>query len=185
VPHTAFLHGGLFRNDGERKPIQCVVTREADRVECEYIGEERPSGLVGRLLSPSGGVVVHFDRFYLPSVVEVEYQLGTENHVLVDAALTPVDDYHTRLNAVVAVRTRIPGWLVRPLVTPFALRIFAQDAKILRRQTATLQAFGEAKFVSTEIDGLGPHILKLLLRAASGTSTEPRRPWRKEFTLMV
>jgi phenylpropionate dioxygenase-like ring-hydroxylating dioxygenase large terminal subunit len=185
VPHTAFLHGGLFRTDRDRKPITCVVTREADRVECEYVGEERPKGIVGRMLSPSGGQVVHFDRFYLPSVVEVEYRLGTENHVLVDAALTPVDDFHTKLFAVVALKTRVPWWIVRPLVTPIALRIFGQDAKILRRQSETMHAFGEQRFVSTPIDGLGPHILKLLLRAADGVPTERTAPWRKEFTLLV
>jgi phenylpropionate dioxygenase-like ring-hydroxylating dioxygenase large terminal subunit len=184
VPHTAFLHGGLFRNDRDRKPIQCVVTREADRVECEYIGEQRPEGFVGRVLSPSGGVVTHFDRFYLPSIVEVEYRLGEENHILVDAALTPPDDFRTRLFAVVALRTRFPGWLIRPILTPVALRIFSQDARILKRQSATMHAFGEQRFVSTEIDGLGPHILKLLLRAEAGAQP-PERTFRKEFTLLV
>lgn len=184
VPHTAFLHGGLFRNDGARKPITCVIDREADRVSCEYVGEQRPEGIVGRLLSPSGGLVVHFDRFYLPSVVEVEYRIGDENHVVVNAALTPIDDFHTRLFAVVALRTRVPGWLVRPLVTPLALRIFNQDAKILARQSETMQAFGEQRFVSTEIDLLGPHILKLLTRAAAGEPLN-ERPIRREVTLMV
>ncbi|MEZ4237628.1 MAG: aromatic ring-hydroxylating dioxygenase subunit alpha [Myxococcota bacterium] len=184
VPHTAFLHGGLFRSDADRKPIRCVVTREADRVACEYVGEARPSGLVGRLLSPSGGEVVHFDRFYLPSIVEVEYRIGAENHILVDAALTPVDDDRTDLYAVVALKSRIPGWLVRPLVTPVALRIFAQDQAILRKQVGTIQRFGGARFVSTEIDLVGPHILKLLLRAASGAPS-PEQPSVREGTLLV
>lgn len=184
VPHTAFLHGGLFRTDGARRPIQCVVTRTADVAECEYIGEQRPSGLVGRMLSPSGGTVVHFDRFYLPSIVEVEYRLGDENHVVVNAALCPVDDWHTRLLAVVAIRTRVPGWLLRPLVTPFALRIFGQDRAILAKQTDNVLGFGEQRFVSTEIDLLGPHILKLLLRAATGAPS-PSEPVRREVTLMV
>jgi phenylpropionate dioxygenase-like ring-hydroxylating dioxygenase large terminal subunit len=184
VPHTAFLHGGLFRNDKDRKPIRCVVSRTADRVECEYIGEARPEGLVGRILSPSGGIVVHFDRFYLPSVVEVEYQLGDENHVVVDAALTPEDDFSTRLYAVVAARTRLPGWLLKPVVMPFALRIFSQDAHILARQTDTMWEMGEQRFVSTEIDLLGPHILKLLLRAAAGEEM-PETEVRREVTLLV
>jgi hypothetical protein len=89
------------------------------------------------LLAPGGGAVVHFDRFMLPGIAQVEYRLGAENHVLVDAALTPTDDLHTRLFAVVSVKTRVPGWLVRPLVTPVALRVFNQDAKILARQVAT------------------------------------------------
>lgn len=184
VPHTAFLHGGLFRNDRDRKPIRCVVVRTSDRVECEYIGEARPDGIVGRLLSPSGGLVVHYDRFYLPSIVEVEYRIGEENHILVNAALTPEADFQTRLYAVVAARTRIPGWLVRPLVTPIALRIFGQDAAILTRQTDTLWEMGEQRFVSSEIDLLGPHILKLLARSAAGNPL-PDEPVRREATLLV
>ncbi len=186
VPHTAFVHSGLFRSDRpERTPIRCVVERSADRVTCEYVGEARPEGLVGRLLSPSGGTVVHFDRFYLPSVVEVEYRIGDENHVLVNAALTPNDDYETTLHAVVSVRTRLPAWLLAPIVLPFALWIFRQDAHLLARQTRALQAFGEQRYASTEIDLLGPHILKLLQRAESGHVAERERPWHKEVTLLV
>jgi len=186
VPHTAFLHGGLFRTDRDRAPIQCVVTRWADRVACEYIGEARPEGLVGRLLSPSGGLVTHFDRFILPSIVQVEYRIGEENHILVDAALTPVDDFETRLTAVVALKTRLPGFLVRPVVTPFALRIFGQDQVILKEQTESMQHFGEQRFVSTDIDLLGPHILKLLQRAERGDLGDlDRAPTVRETTMRV
>ncbi|HHO52441.1 MAG TPA: aromatic ring-hydroxylating dioxygenase subunit alpha [Deltaproteobacteria bacterium] len=186
VPHTAFLHGGLFRNDADRQPIQCVVQRYADHVECEYVGESRPEGIVGRLLSPSGGVVTHFDRFYLPSIVEVEYRIGDENHILVNAALTPADDFDTVLHAVVAVRTRVPGWLLRPLVMPFALRIFGQDAKILAQQTEIMHRFEEQRFVSTELDLLGPHILKLLQRAERDDLGDLQRPpTRREITMLV
>ncbi|MBX2800328.1 MAG: aromatic ring-hydroxylating dioxygenase subunit alpha [Myxococcales bacterium] len=186
VPHTAFLHGGLFRNDRDRKPITCVVQRWADRVECEYVGEARPEGIVGRILSPSGGVVTHFDRFFLPSIVQVEYRIGTENHVLVDAALTPVDDYDTLLYAVVAVKTRLPGWLLRPVALPVALRIFGQDAVILAKQTERMKHFGEQRFVSTEIDVLGPHILKLLQRAEAGDLGDLERPpSRRDVTMLL
>jgi len=184
VPHTAFLHGGLFRNDkAERNRIHCVLTRGADQVECEYQGEPRPEGLVARLLSPSGGIVTHFDRFTLPCIVEVEYALGTENHIVNAAALTPADDYETVLYAVVAVKTRLPAWLVRPVVQPLALRIFRQDATILELQTASIEHFGQARYVSTEVDLLGPQILKLLTRAASGEG--PGGDYRTEIDMEV
>jgi phenylpropionate dioxygenase-like ring-hydroxylating dioxygenase large terminal subunit len=186
VPHTAFVHGGLFRNDRpNRAPIRCVVTRSARSVECEYVGEARPEGLVGRLLSPSGGTVVHFDRFHLPSIVEVEYRIGNENHVLVNAALTPLDDWETALHAVVSVRTRVPWWLVYPIVLPVALGIFRQDATLLRQQTDRLRAFGGPKYVSTEIDLLGPHIGKLLQRAAEGRIPDEAPTRSRDVTLLV
>lgn len=176
VPHTAFLHGGLFRNDGDRQAIDCVVKRWHDRVECEYVGEARPEGLVGRILSPSGGIVTHFDRFYLPSVLEVEYRIGDENHILINGACTPVSDYDTRLYACVSARTRLPGWLLKPIVLPLALRIFGQDAVVLAQQTATLRRFGKPHFVSTDLDLLGPHVLRLLKRATRSDAAEPDAP---------
>jgi hypothetical protein len=186
VPHTAFVHGGLFRTDRpDRQRIRCVITRSAASVACEYIGEARPEGLVGRLLSPSGGTVIHFDRFHLPGIVEVEYRIGTENHILVNAALTPLDDYETELHAVVSARTRIPMSVLYPIVLPVALWIFRQDAVLLGKQTATLAAFGESRYASTEIDLLGPHIYKLLQRAAEGAVPEAGEVRSREVTLLV
>ncbi|MGH7856620.1 MAG: Rieske 2Fe-2S domain-containing protein, partial [Candidatus Binatia bacterium] len=104
VPHTAFLHRGLFRG-GRRSEVRAVVRRWRDRVEAEYIGEPRPTGLVARLLAPaSDGTVVHFDRFLLPSISQVEYRLGEASHLFVCAALTPVSDFRTRFHAVVSFR---------------------------------------------------------------------------------
>ena len=81
VPHTAFLHGGLFRTAEKKNEIDVVVRRHGRRVEAEYLGEPRPQGLVGWLLAPGGGVVQHFDRFLLPSIAQVEYRLGTKSHL--------------------------------------------------------------------------------------------------------
>ena len=63
VPHTAFLHGGLFRGGRPPVDIEVVVRHTADGVEAEYLGEPRPPGLAGRILAPEGGVVTHVDRF--------------------------------------------------------------------------------------------------------------------------
>lgn len=173
VPHTQFLHRGLFRSKSRDIAITAVVRRRADRVEAEYVGEPRPPGLVGRILSPSGGLVTHFDRFLLPCVAEVEYRIGTENHILVMAAMTPVDDFVTRIHAVVAFRMRIPGFLLRPFLLPIALKIFSQDAVILGKQTETTRRFGGEQFASTEIDVLGKHIWRLLRAAERGDVTIP------------
>ncbi len=172
VPHTAFLHKGLFRGVSEPNEIEVVVRREGDRVEAEYIGEPRPEGVIGRFLSPSGGLVVHFDRFILPSILQVEYSIGDENHVLVTGACTPVNDFHTRMYADVKVRSRVPGWIVK-LATPLGLKVFQQDAEMLALQTENIRKFGGEQFESTEIDVLGGHIWKLLRQAERGSESEP------------
>src|SRR4051812_19770088 len=52
VPHTAFLHGGLFRTADKKNEVEVVVRRHATYAEAEYLGEPRPPGLAGRLLAP-------------------------------------------------------------------------------------------------------------------------------------
>ncbi len=185
VPHTAFLHGGLFRSDDRpRNRIEVVVRRWHDRVEAEYIGEPRPTGLAGKLLSPKGGVVEHFDRFILPSIVQVEYRLG-ESHLLVSAALTPEEDYLTHLYAVVSFKLPIPGALVAPILKPVAMRIFGQDAKVLAMQTDNIQRFGGEQYVSTEVDVLGPAILRLLRAAERGKIEPTTEPAERRFHMDV
>lgn len=164
VPHTAFLHRGLFR--GRRDPVAVRVTvRHGDgRVEAVYEDEPRPPGLAGRVLAPRGGVVEHVDRFLLPSIAQVEYRLG-DNHVVITSAYTPVGDFETALHAAVTFRTKAPAALVRAAVTPVADRILAQDAWVLRAQTDNVARFGGEHYASTPIDVLGPHVWRLLRRA--------------------
>lgn len=168
VPHTAFLHKGLFRSESRGVTITAVVRRGKDRVEAQYLGETRPPGLVARLLSPSGGEVTHFDRFILPGIAEVEYRLGDENHLLVATAMTPVSDFETRLYAVVSFRLRVPHALVLRALKPLAMQIFRQDAVMLKAQTEVVRRFGGEMFASTEIDVLGRHIWRLLKAAERG-----------------
>jgi phenylpropionate dioxygenase-like ring-hydroxylating dioxygenase large terminal subunit len=185
VPHTAFLHKGLFRGAGDPNEIEVVVRRGPDRVEAEYIGEPRVEGLVGKILSPSGGIMTHFDRFILPSIAQVEYRIGDENHILVCAACTPVSDFETVLHAVISFKLRIPHWLVKPFLTPIALRVFKQDAEVLKTQTATIRAFGGEQYVSTEIDVLGNHIWRLLRQAERGASGEVGEVVEKRLKLLA
>lgn len=168
VPHTAFLHAGLFRGAGEPNTIEATVRRFPDRVEADYQGEPRPEGLAGRILSPGGGVVRHWDRFILPSISEVEYAIGEDAHILVAAIATPVSDFETVLHAAVSFKLRIPSWLVRAVLTPIALRIFGQDARILAHQRDTIARFGGEQYVSTDIDVLGGAIWRLLKEAERG-----------------
>jgi phenylpropionate dioxygenase-like ring-hydroxylating dioxygenase large terminal subunit len=167
VPHTAFLHRGLFRG-GKQSEISATVRRSADRVEVQYDGEPRPSGVAGRVLSPGGGTVEHWDRFILPSIAQVEYRLGKDVHFLVTSLCTPESDFRTRMWAVVEFKTRFPARAVARVLEPFALRIFGQDARILRAQADNIRRFGGEQYQSTELDFLGPHIWRLLKQAELG-----------------
>ncbi len=167
VPHTAFLHGGLFRGGREPVEIEVVVRHTDTGVEAEYLGEPRPPGLAGRILAPGGGVVTHVDRFVMPSIAEVEYGLES-NHLLVTSAYTPVTPTETLLHAAVTFSLRVPHALVQAVVPPIARVILGQDARILKRQAESVARFGGEQFASTDLDVLGQHILRLLRRAERG-----------------
>lgn len=171
VPHTAFLHRGLFRG-GKKHPIRAIVRRSPDRVETEYLGEPRPSGVAGKILSPESGTVEHWDRFVLPSVAQVEYRLGQGTHFLITALCTPVTDFHTRLYGVACFKTPLPNALVRAVLEPVALKIFGQDAVMLKAQSANVRRFGGERFQSTELDFMGPQIWRLLKQAEAGSLGE-------------
>jgi len=187
VPHTAVLHQGLFRGDRAPHRIKARVSRTPEGVQAEYIGEPRPEGLAAKLLAPSGGIVKHIDRFILPSIAQIEYRLGEDAHFLVNSLCTPVDEYLTRIHAVIAFRTRLPGWVVKPLLTPLANRIFKQDAGILRAQSSSLRTFGGEHYASTAIDVLGLQIARLLRHPEAGAPAADDRPedWSREIELEV
>jgi phenylpropionate dioxygenase-like ring-hydroxylating dioxygenase large terminal subunit len=162
VPHTAFLHGGLFRTAEKKNELEVVVRRHGTYAEAQYLGEPRPAGLAGRLLAPQGGVVTHFDRFLLPSIAQVEYRLGDKSHLVTTSAMTPIDDFHTKVWALVTYRLPVPHFLVRPFLTPIAERIFRQDAVMLKAQTEVIRRFGAERYTSTELDVLGHEVWRLL-----------------------
>ena len=184
VPHTSFLHGGLFRTAEKSHAITAVVRRARTHVEAEFIGEPRPTGLAARILSPSGGLITHFDRFFLPSVAQVEYRIGAENHIVTTTMCTPVDDTTTVMHAVLSVKTRIPAWLLAPFAAPVALRIVGQDKWILEKQTELVDRLGSESFSSTPIDLLGPHILHLL-KKAEANALDDAVVREEQTTLMV
>ena len=180
VPHTGFLHRGLFRGRREPVPVRVRVRHGPGLVEAVFEGEPRPPGLAARLLSPEAGVVEHTDRFLLPSIAQVEYRLG-DQHLCITAACTPVStdraDPVTALHATVAFRTRLPAPVVAAAVRPVASLILAQDARIVSAQQRNVVRFGGEDYAHTPIDVLGPHILRLLRAASRGeVPTLPQAP---------
>ena len=169
VPHTAVLHRGLFRGS-ERNRVQARVERFDDRVVTEYIGEPPPRGLLARLLSIGGDraalTVQHWDRFFLPSVLQVEYRLGERTHFVITGLCSPVSRHKTRLFAVASFRTPLPGKLLALLLEPVGRLVFSQDARLLKKQTQNILAFGGEHFVSTELDAVGPPLFRVIQAAA-------------------
>ena len=187
VPHTAFLHGGLFRKPGGNKEINVVVRRFCDRAEAEYIGESVPKGLMAKMLAPQGGEVTHVDRFIMPCITQVEYALGEGAHIITTAAITPISDFRVKIFGMSAFRLPIPGarHILARLVKPIALLVLKQDADILELQTEGIAQFHEEQIVSTKLDTLSHHILRLLREAERGERAAPHPPQTRKLTMLV
>lgn len=185
VPHTAFLHAGLFRGEGTPHPIEAIVRRLGRSVEAEFIGEPAPKGLIGRILAPKGGVVEHFDRFILPSTAQVEYRLGERSHLMATSFCTPVTDFTTRLYGVAQFKLPLPGWLVALIAKPVVMKVLKQDARMLKTQSETIDAFGGEQFESTDIDLLGASILRLLKEAQRGEAEDLEEPREVRRTTLL
>ncbi len=179
VPHTAFIHAGLFRTAKKRNRIEAHIVQTGDRLQTQYIGEPTPNGLLGRILAPGGGTVTHFDRFIMPSIAEVEYKLSDRSHIIASHFLTPISDSRIQLLVSISIRLPLPGWMVRPVLSPMLRKVFQQDAAMLKKQADTVQQFGGERYVSTELDVMGPQILQMLKQAEQGqefsTDTKERR----------
>lgn len=161
VPHTSFLHAGLFRS-GTKNTIHWRVRRYEDRVECEYLDEPRPSGLFGRLLSPKGGTVQHFDRFILPNIAQVDYAMGETGKIVTTSSLSPTHDHKTKMYTVATVRKSRLFRIFRPFIEPVVLQIIKQDAFILSAQNTNQQHFQGEEYTFHHTDVLGPSIMRLM-----------------------
>jgi phenylpropionate dioxygenase-like ring-hydroxylating dioxygenase large terminal subunit len=186
VPHTSIVHAGMFRGRN-RSRISVRTRRSDDRVETEY-HEDKPPGIVGRLMVPGKAAgIVHIDRFILPSIIQVEYQIGTRAHILITNILTPISKYHIRFWSVVRFRAPL-GRLISGLFGEvIGRRFIAEDAQILKLQSEAIQKNGEKGYVSTEADVMGPHIADLLRRAAKGpiARSDPAAPHLSTSTTLL
>lgn len=165
--HTHFVHSGLIRTEGQRKQTTAIVRRGPDYVEAEYRDEGQQSGLISRLFG--AGVDVVFGRFLLPSIAQLDYRAGSTTRLLVNLLFTPQSATSLRVFAVVTGQVPRPlRWLAPALGRLLLAQVVRQDRAILALQATNLTCFDGPHYTSTELDLIGPHILRML------TSTQPR-----------
>ena len=177
VPHTAFLHRGRFRG-GAASELEAVRRRlPGGGLEVQYLGERRRPGEA----KPRAGrpPVEHWDRFFLPSVAQVEYKDGARSHLVATILHTPVHDLLTRAYFVQCIRLPLPKWLVKGYVARKVDQVLVQDRDALRQQTGSIRRFGGERYASTELDLMGPEILRMLRQAERGLGVDEEAPERR------
>ncbi len=193
VPHTAFLHRGLFRGGApnELTAVRTDIDDAANRrhgVEVRYLGEPvglGPVRLGGRGPDGRPRTFDHWDRFFLPGIAQIEYRVGEALRIVNTVLHLPVDPVTTRAWFVVRFRTPLPATLARPIVRARGRQIADQDVAMLAAQTDNVARFGAERFTSTDLDLFGPAIWRRLrhaVRAEAGeageaeTRTDPPAP---------
>jgi phenylpropionate dioxygenase-like ring-hydroxylating dioxygenase large terminal subunit len=173
VPHTAFLHRGLLRG-AEPNVIRAERRAIPDGVEVQYFDE--PFG-IGFLRPPSDTELLHFDRFVLPCVAQVEYRAGPWLQLVNTVLHLPLGPTRTRLWFVLRANSqRLPRRLVELAIRVQGPTVARQDVKVLERQTANVRRFGGERFSSTELDLFGTAVWRLLRAAEKGEPSPTLEP---------
>ncbi len=162
VPHTAFLHGGLFRKSGQGPRVEAERTDLEDGVEVNYVGE--PAAF-GPLRLPGGATFDHWDRFFLPSIAQVEYRIGDALCITNSILHLPMSATRTRAWFVLRFRSPLPASVVGPIVRARGKKILRQDVDMLEQQTRNIHRFGGERYTSTDLDLLGNAIWRLMRQA--------------------
>lgn len=175
VPHTAHVHRGLFRGE-ESKEIEIEITSGEDWIEAEFLGEERMDSWIGKLLVPAGSRIRHVDRFQLPYVTRVDYQMSEKRQYVVMSQCTPEGPERTRVFTYLAFRFVPLGGLIKLVFQPFAGVILNQDVEVLRQQTEDLRRTGAARFLYHETDAIARGIRDLIGgKSLAGIAPERRK----------
>jgi phenylpropionate dioxygenase-like ring-hydroxylating dioxygenase large terminal subunit len=171
VPHTAFVHRGDFRGKGVRE-IEAVRRRIPNGIEVEYVGEPP---LAGEAVDEDGAPIVsqHWDRFFLPGIAQVEYRTPPDRHLISTLPHTPISELRTRFWLVSC--WKVPEdkrAAARPAIEKQLDTILGQDVEILRQQTRRIRDFGGESYRSTELDLMGPEILRMLRQSERGLAAD-------------
>jgi len=135
VPHTVFVHDGIFRSS-RGKPMEATVAAKRDSVEVTYHdGDDRIGFCLDWLTNPDGVPLEHTDRFIAPNVTRCEYRWGERSGFLIVSQITPVDARRSRVYTYIAYRFRLPRWVLRalrPLLHLYTNLVIQQDVRIMR-----------------------------------------------------
>jgi phenylpropionate dioxygenase-like ring-hydroxylating dioxygenase large terminal subunit len=172
VPHTLFVHPGLFRGNAARQ-TRARIRRFHTSVEAEFLDEQPLEGFGPRLLFPRDTVLRHTDRFILPAISRVDYAFGEEYAFIITSQCTQRAEYLIDVTTAITWKLPLPAWLIRPFLRWYCRRVIQQDVGVLKILGDQSRQFG-VTCLSTTADLLGTHIRGLRRQAAEGHLPSPK-----------
>ena len=178
--HPHFAHAGLVRRAAKRRTVEVTVRRTAEMAEAVYREDGVPDGLIPRLLE--GTRATSIGRFFPPGTAQLEYAGPKGTRFLLTSHFTPCDERRVLIHSCISTPRKLaPAWLKRLALRFVFGRVLRQDQDVLRKQQANIDRFGGAKFTSTPLDVMRPHILYFLGR--TGENSPPASNYEAKLTM--
>ncbi len=169
IPHTVFVHPGIFRVRRNQR-FTADVSREEGQVTVQYHNETANLGFASKFLNPSGREIVHSDRFIMPNITSVEYDIGPRRHFFITSQSIPIAERKTLVYTDLTYDYGIWNRLAAPFVRRSAQIIIDQDKVILENQNQNLLRYPDA-FQNTGSDLI--HVFIESIRAALQNDQDP------------
>ena len=171
IPHTASVHPGIFRRS-QQQQLEMTVTRRDGMVTAIYRNETTNLGWYRWFLNPQGHEIYHVDRFFMPNVTSVEYDMGPSRRCFITSQAIPETADTTLVYTDVTFNYGLWNRLARPFVHWTAQRIINQDIEALALQQQTIAKYGE-RFTHTPADTI--HVFVESIRGAIAAGKDPRQ----------
>lgn len=171
IPHTAFVHPGVFRNSRQQQ-LEMIVERKNGSVLVEYSNETSNLGWFSQFLNQQNAEIKHSDRFYMPNITCVEYKMEENRHLFITSQSIPETENSTLVYTDVTYNYGIWNKIARPFVRWTAQHIIKQDVKILEIQGETIAKYG-THFSHTPADTI--HVFVESIRDAIASGKDPRQ----------
>lgn len=155
VPHTAYVHHGIFRKP-KGQTLSTTVTRQEGEIHITYHGETLNLGSFSWFLNPHGKEIVHTDHFYAPNVTSVHYHLPCGYRYSITSHSVPVSAMETMVYTDISYDFGLWTAFAKGLVRRQAQKVLDQDIEILDQQGQNIKKYGE-RFYPTSADAI--HIL--------------------------
>jgi phenylpropionate dioxygenase-like ring-hydroxylating dioxygenase large terminal subunit len=160
VPHTIFVHGGLFRSESKSE-LEFEVTHGPDWVQAEFFGEKPFDTFLGKLLIPQNLPMRHTDRFILPATTRVDYSFSESRRFIVMSQCTPITEDSCQVYTYMAFRFDPVAPLIKIIYYPLAARILKQDVILLGQQKQDIARSEKASFLFHSSDAIAREIYQL------------------------
>lgn len=171
IPHTSFVHRGLFRSP-RRQKLTATVARKAGSVVTRYHGETDNLGSYSWFLNPSGKEISHVDSFHMPNVTCVEYDFGPRRRFFITSQSVPAEGGTTVVHTDLAFDYGIGGYLAGPLVRRAGQAVIDQDLEVLADQQEVMRR-SPGEFSHSPADVI--HVYIESVRRELEAGRDPRR----------